>query len=540
MKRANYLLLAAAAMLGACGDAQQTEAERPAQFIASVGQVSVETAAPANANYYAAARFLEQASWGPSPSSIADVQRLGQAAWLDQQLLMRPSLPNAPGFVIDYEFQNRAAEDLAHGWGKLRFVDNALGAQDQLRQRMSWALYGFIVANGNAYGRVEYMNTLQTHALGSFKDLLRAVTLSPVMGVFLNNDQNQADRPNENYARELMQLFSVGLVRLNLDGSTQRDATGKPIETYSQQDVMGATKALSGWNKVWQENLPSTNWGNFGVPMRPNQWQDVHSKEQKRVLGKVIPAGQTIEADLESLLDILVTHPNTAPFVSRRLIQSLVSSNPSPQYLSRVAQVFVSSNGNLGQVVRAILLDPEARAGDNPAQQIRTMGKIKEPVLHSLNVYRAMGCTSAIIDRHNPNSPTLPGRQEPYNAPSVFGYHSPNHKAPESLTPAPEQKLLDLNVFNSRAGSLDWQMERPQAFLDAGCELDLFRQAAMASDERLLQLVNERFFKGAMPQPLREGAKNLFSQALNNETTDRKIGRLLGVLISTPTYGVVK
>lgn len=540
MKPYRYLLLASAAFLAACGDSQQADSGRPALFLASEGQVTVKDATPANASYYAAARFLEQASWGPSPAAVAEVQRLGYAGWIDKQLLVPPSLSQAPNFVIDYEDQNRAASDLAHGWQRTRFMDMAIGGQDQLRQRMAWALYSFIVANGNAYGRVEYMNTLQKHALGSYKDLLRAVTLSPVMGTFLNNDQNQADRPNENYARELLQLFSVGLVRLNKDGSIQRDANGKPLETYTQPDVIAATKALSGWDKDWRENLPQTNWGNFGMPMKPRGWKEAHNFDEKRLLGRVIPAGQTIEADLESLLDILVTHPNTAPFVSRRLIQSLVTSNPSPQYLSRVSQVFVNSKGDLGQVARAILMDTEARAGDNPAKQIPTVGKIKEPLLHTANVLRAMGCTSAVMDKNNPNNPFLPGRQRPFDAPSVFGYHSPDHKAPESLTPAPEQKLLDGDAFNSRSGSLGWQMENPQTFIDAGCELELFRQAALTSDDKLLQLVNERFFKGAMPQPLREGAKNLFARALQYDSTDRKISNLLGTLLTTPTYGVVK
>ena len=540
MKSASFLLFAAAGLLSACGDSQQADVSRPALFIASEGQVSVKDATPANASYYAAARFLEQASWGPSPSSVAELQRLGYAAWIDQQLLKPATLLKAPAYVVDYEDQNRAASDLAHGWSRLRFMDNALGGQDQLRQRMSWALYGFIVANGNAYGTVEYMNTLQKHSLGSFKDVLRAVTLSPVMGSFLNNDQNQADRPNENYARELMQLFSVGLVKLNMDGSIQREANGKPLETYTQQDVIGATKALSGWDKDWRENLPRTNWGNFGMPMKPRGWKEAHNFEQKRVLGTVIPAGQSIEADLESILNILTNHPNTAPFVSRRLIQSLVSSNPSPAYLSRVSEVFVSSKGNLGQVVRAILMDPEARMGDNPAQPLKNVGKIKEPILFNTNLLRALGCTSAVVDKNSINNPFLPAQQNIYNAPSVFGYHSPDHKAPESLTPAPEQKLLNTNAFNNRAGSLSWQMENPQTLLDAGCDLAEFRQAANTSDEKLLQLVNVRFFKGAMPQPLREGAKNLFSQTLNNEPVDRKIGQLLGVMTSTPTYGVVK
>lgn len=535
-----FCVLSSVALLTACGDSQQAENQGPAVFLASSGQVTARDATPMNANYFAAARFLEQASWGPSPQSVAEVQRLGYSAWIDRQLAL-PFFPlKAPNFVVDYDDQNRAEADLAHGWGHMRFVDMALGGQDQLRQRVSWALYGFVVANGNAYATVEYMNTLQKSALGSYKDLLKAVTLSPVMGVFLNNDQNRADRPNENYARELMQLFSIGLVRLNMDGSIQRNSNGKPLETYNQQDVVGATRALTGWEKDWRENLPKSNWGNFGMPMKPSGWKESHDPKEKRLLGSVIPAGQTPEADLESVLNILMAHPNTAPFVSRRLIQSLVTSNPSPQYLSRISQVFVGSNGNLGQVVRAILLDPEARAGDNPANQIKTVGKIKEPLLMSMNVFRALGCTSAVIDRNNPNSPQMFGNQAIYNAPSVFGYFSPNHKAPESLTPAPEQKLLTANAFNGLAGTLGWTIQNPQIFLDAGCDLELFRQAAMTSDEHLLQLINARFFKGAMPQPLREGAKNLFSQVMNNETQDQKIAQLISILITTPTYGVVK
>jgi uncharacterized protein (DUF1800 family) len=446
----------------------------------------------------------------------------------------------APSYVIDYDEQNRAASDLAHGWSQLRFVDMALGGQDQLRQRMSWALYGFIVANGNPYATVEYMNTLHQTALGSYKDTLKAVTLSPVMGTFLNNDQNQANRPNENFARELMQLFSVGLVKLNQDGSIQRNSRGNPLETYNQQDVVAATKALTGWDKDWRENLPKSNWGNFGMPMKTRGWKESHDFSEKRLLGSVIPAGQSPEADLDSLLDILMAHPNMAPFVSRRLIQSLVTSNPSPQYLARVSQVFTKSNGHLGQVARAILLDPEARAGDNPTNQNKTVGKIKEPLLVSINVFRALGCTSSIIGSKNPNNPIMFGNQAIYNAPTVFGYFSPDHKAPESLIPAPEQTLLTSNSFNGVAGSLTWQLDNPEPFLNAGCDLALFREAAKTSDEHLLQLVNMRFFKGAMPQPLREGAKNLFSQVLNTQSPDQKVGQLISILITTPTYGVVK
>ena len=537
MKKSMVLALLVA-LLAACGDSNK-QAMAPS-FVASEGQVLVTDSKPKNANFYAASRLLEQASWGPNTASVAEVQRLGAAAWIDRQLALPASILRAPNYVIDYSEDNQAARDLAYGWIQLRFMDLALGGEDQLRQRMALALYNFIVANGNPYGRVEYMNTIQRNALGSFSDLIKAVSLSPIMGTFLNNDQNVANSPNENYARELMQLFTVGLVLLNQDGTIQRDASGKPLETYNQQDVIEATKALSGWETAREQNLPQQNWGNFGVPMRPKSWNGAHSFEQKKVLGKIIPAGQSIEKDLDSLIAILVSHPNTAPFISRRLIQSLVTSNPSPEYMTRVSKVFVSSGGNLGQVAKAILLDPEARAGDSPTNQKPTVGKIKEPLLHHINLLRGMNCTAAVLDRNNRNSPFLNGEQRIFDSPSVFGYFPPDHKAPESLTPAPEQKLLNNRAFRDRAGGLNWSLDQTSNFTNAGCDIDLFVKASERSGEELVQLISVRYFKGAMPATLREGALNLLGSALLNEPHLRKVAMLLETLTTTPTFGVIK
>ena len=525
-------------MLTSCGDSSK-QAQAPS-FVASEGQVLVSDPVPKNANFYAASRFLEQASWGPNTASVADVQRSGQTAWIDRQLALPASILRAPNYVIDFSDENQAARDLAHGWIQLRFMDLAMGGEDQLRQRMTWALFNFIVANGNPYGRVEYMNTLQKNALGSFSDLIKGISLSPIMGTFLNNDQNEANRPNENYARELMQLFTVGLVLLNQDGTLQRDASGKPLETYTQQDVIEATKALSGWQPAWEANLPQQNWGNFGVPMRPKSWSGAHSAEQKKVLGKIIPAGQGIEKDLDSLIAILVNHPNTAPFVARRLIQSLVTSNPSPEYMTRVSKVFVSSGGNLGQVAKAILLDPEARTGDSPLNQKPIVGKIKEPLLHFTNMLRGLGCTSTVMSRQGDGKIISVGTQKVYSAPNVFGYFAPNHKAPESLTPAPEQKLLRSDEVRRRIGALNYEMEVLSNFTNAGCEIDLFVKAVEKSDETLIALLSERFFKGAMPATIRLGAKNLLANELASQNSVQKFARLLEVLISTPTFGVVK
>ena len=490
-------------------------------FLPADGQVTLVTATPTSVNAYAAARFLEQASWGPTPASVVEVQRLGMEGWLDQQLAMKSSDLNPPNYVIDYEMNNRAAQELAFSWLRARFNDVGLGGADQLRQRMAWALYNFIVLgqNGQALGQLEYYNMMQRQALGPFADLIRAVTLNPSMGAFLNNNENTAGRPNENYARELMQLFTVGLTKLGADGSILRDAQGRSLETYTQADVIMATKALSGWQNDWKET-PKSDSENARVPMKPRSNADAHDTTQKVLLGKTIPAGQTIQKDLESVIGILAGHPNTAPFVVKRLIQSLVSSDPSPEYIARVGYVFVQSGGHLGKVAKAILTDPEARAGDDPKNQLPRIGKIKEPILFQMSFLRALGCKSAVVNRNNPNN-LFDSQQEPYKALSVFGYFAPNHKAPESLTPAPEQKLLTADEFNQRAGNFSWQAGVPINFSNAGCELDLFVQAATNSDEELIALISERFFKGAMPPSLMAGARNLLKTTLaNNKFTN--------------------
>ena len=530
-----------ACLLTACGGSSNDSTTK-ASFVPADGQVSVVTGKPTSVNAFAAARFLEQASWGATPATVAEVQRLGIEAWIDQQLGLRASVLNAPNYVIDYDDNNRAARDLAWQWSDKSLYDLPLSSQDQLRQRTTWALYNFIVfgQNGFALDRIEYFNAIQANSLGSFKELLRVVTLNPAMGSFLNNNENLAKSPNENYARELMQLFSVGLVKLGQDGSILRDSKGKPIETYSQDDVIMATKALSGWEHSWEKGLPRTNGSNLKVPMRMRTWSGAHDTTEKTVMGVKIPAGQNAEKDLDSLLDILTKHPNAAPFVSRRLIQSLVSSDPSPEYLSRISQVFTTSNGNLSKVVKAILLDPEARAGDDPTKQIARVGKIKEPLLHFTNMMRGLGCTSTVMSRQGEGKIISVWTQRIYAAPNVFGYFAPNHKAPESLTPAPEQKLLRSDEVRRRIGAVSYEMEVLSNFTNAGCEIDLFVKAVEKSDEALITLISERFFKGAMPATLRLGAKNLLANELATQNSVQKFGRLLEVMISTPTFGVVK
>lgn len=525
------------AALAGCGSERSAE---PGPRVNVDGQVSA--LAPSATSYYQAARLLEQASWGPTPSAIAEVRQLGVAGWIERQLTLPPTTYNAPQFVINYDENNQAQQQQAQGWLRARFYDAALGGEDQLRQRVAWALFNFLALGGGppAYAKFEYRMLLQRQALGTYKDLLREVTLNPAMGQFLNNNENEASRPNENYARELMQLFSVGLVMLNADGSTLRDARGAPVETYNQEDVKAATRALSGWGYDWVQGLPNSNFGNFGRPMVPKTHQGAHDTGAKLLMGRGIPAGQSARADLESLLDILVDHPNTAPFVARRLIQSMVASDPSPAYLGRVAAVFTQTRGDLKAVVRAVLLDPEARAGDNPALRDPRIGKIKEPVLAQTIWLRGMGCRSVVMDPNNPLWPIY-ANQSPSETPSVFGYFSPNHRTAETLKLAPEEKLLAGSVFASRFNGLHYELSSGNTFRGAGCEIDLIEATVAQGEEALIDFVAQRFLRGTMPPPLRLTLRNLWrSSALSHEPPILKFARMTGVALSSPYAGVVR
>jgi uncharacterized protein (DUF1800 family) len=535
IKCATYLL--SACLLLSCGD--QTTVNSVAKsdvFSNSDGQVTPISDTPSSLGFYAASRFLDQASWGPTTQSVSEVRRLGYAAWIDKQLSLPATLTNPPNYVIDYTPNDGVTDRRAYDWVPVRFFEMTAIGQDQLRQRVSWAIYNFMpAAQGSAINRPSYFDFIQQNSLSTFDQLLKAITLSPAMGFFLNNQDNTASVPNENFAREVMQLFTVGLVQLNMDGSIKRDASGVPLQTYTQTDVMEATKALSGWGNNYNKNLPKTNGCNCQVPMIPKDASQ-HNSNTKKVLGTTIPANQTTQQDLDSFIKILVNHPNTAPFVSKRLIQNLVTSDPSPEYISRIAKVFVDSKTDLSQVVKAILLDTEARAGDNPSAQTARVGKIKEPVLIRTTLMRGLSCKATIMSKNN-STQADNASQDPINAPTVFGYVSPDYKAPVSLTNLPEQSLMNLSALNNRNSlGYNFTMDNLQ---NAGCDIAPFLTAVQSSNADLIQLFSERFFRGRMPTALSNGVNALLNNDLASETAFNKVFYLLGLLISSSTFGVV-
>jgi len=570
MKSYRFPAFLFAVLLAACSE--QVNTPEKASFLPASGQVNLTAAVPSDIRTYAAARFLEQASWGPNDSAIAEVKRLGFAAWIDRQLLMPKTLIDGKDIInIDDTNLLMGEEGSRYGNFNVFATSNAyVAAPDQLRLRITNALSNFIVVSQrkvNIFGMVEWFNTLQTHALGNYEALILAVVKNPSMGNFLDNSQNRKAGAcnscflNENFGRELMQLFSVGVYRLNRDGSMMRAPSGAPIETYAQSDVTNITRALTGWefdngHIVYKANrLPNanhSNWAGFEKPMIV-RWQDGHDSGAKTFLGQTIPAGQSAEQDAASVAKILTNHPNTGPFVVVRLIQSLVSSDPSPQYVERVVSVWENNGkgvrGDLGAVVKAILLDPEARAGDDASLLERRVGRIKEPLQQAIGTMRALGCKKVLTYPYNDWDPYGVRNQRPFDAPSVFSFFSPDHRAPGSGVLAPEQKLLDSKEFRERFGGLSSvyagdtkrKILPGDQFKKAGCDFESLELAWKQSPDKFVTLVGERFFKGGMSPLIRDAAFSLINEVNSqNWPAGEKAAIVLTFLLTTPGYGVIR
>ncbi len=461
---------------------------------AATGQAVVALApAPFPQVWLAGARFLDQSSFGPNPASLARVQQLGIQAYLDEQF----SLPENP---IPVPSDN--------SMGPLRnwMLYHYSSAPDQLRQRVAYALSQIIVTSGNklvyADEVLPWLRLLDQHAFGNYRTLLREVAVSPSMGKYLDLANSLkpglAGGANENFAREVMQLFTIGIWRLNPDGTQQLDAGGNPIPTYDQTTVQQAALALTGWTYATAPGATprAVNWEYFGAPMEPRPAN--HDASAKSVLGQSIPAGQTVDQDLDSLLDILVRHPNAAPFVSVRLIRALVTSNPTPGYVRRVATVF-SDNGNgvrgdLHAVVQAILLDPEARDDAPPPD----FGRVKEPILQTCGLLRAL------------NGQFTAGQQVTYlydymaqsilTPPSVFGWYSPLYHVPRSPLFGPEFQIYSPTEAALRGNFLFSAINYPAS--DMVVDLSPF-QPYGNDMPGLVEAANQVLLHGRMPAAMK-------------------------------------
>ncbi|WP_137940268.1 DUF1800 domain-containing protein [Chitinivorax sp. B] len=392
-----------------------------------------------------ASRFLAQASFGPKPGDIEALAPQGYARWLETQFAMAPS--SAHQLYVDQQLAvgNKLSSNMVYE----SFWKQAAGTNDQLRQRMAFALSEiFVISLDGApseypRGVADYLDVLGKHAFGNYRDLLEAVSLNPMMGLYLSHLRNRKEDPargrvpDENYAREVMQLFSIGLNELNPDG-TPKLVNGKPVETYTNDDVSGLARVFTGWSWGGPDQSDNRFYGSDKDPNRdvlPMQnYAKFHSSSEKRFLGTVIPAGTGGKESLQIALDRLFNHPNTAPFISRQLIQRLVTSNPSPAYVQRVATAFTNNGqgvrGDMKSVIRVILLDSEAR--DMNQLNSPSAGKLREPVVRLANWMRAFAKPS-VSGRYligNTDSTTYSLGQTPMRSPSVFNFFRPGYVPP--------------------------------------------------------------------------------------------------------------
>ncbi|MCX7272589.1 MAG: DUF1800 family protein [Burkholderiales bacterium] len=543
-----------AGLLAACGAQSSSDPAIPAPS-ASSGQVAASGGASA-VTQYAASRFAEQASFGAKPALVAEIRQKGFEQWIDEQFLL-------PASTIDPTPLLGFVEPIPQGdWLRYRaaFPDIAIGAADQLRTRVSWALSQFLVVSDrkvDIVGALYWINFLQRQSLGNYSDLLYQLSIHPAMGIYLDNNQNRPKSaecpncaPNENFARELMQLFALGVVRLNADGTPQRDGRGAFIETYKQKDVEELARVLTGWTiDPVPASRPNRNYANWARPMVPSTWPPERDSAVKLVLGRSFPAGQSQARDLADAVALLMSHPNIAPFVSTRLIQHLVKSNPSPAYVGRVAARFRDNGqgvaGDMKAVVKAVLLDTEARAGDRPGGGRADDGKLREPFLHLTAVWRGLGCTRVPTLSYGPN---LPQGQMPIGAESVFSFYAPTDRAPGSNLLAPEQKIVNASEFRSRLNltyGMRWDNGLPQpsltAMLSAGCGVDTLAQAYAASPAAFLAQLAERFFRGTMPPTLRNDIEQLIRQPQwDVNLPEEGALRMLDYALTSPYFGAMK
>ncbi|MFG6446665.1 DUF1800 family protein [Roseateles sp. BYS180W] len=461
-----WLALCLAGLLSACGGgggggspaataAPQAPVPTPAPPAASAPVLVDDGSSAKPATREQAYRFLMQASFGPTPADIDRVMALGYAAWIDEQWAAPQSSHVANWDAADAQLKQQNSQE--HG-GVLDVVGSfykvAVTGPDQLRQRVAYGLSQiFVVSTANdsvsfeSRNAAAYLDLLATHAGGSYRALLEGVALSPAMGMYLSHIRNQKEdyalgrSPDENFAREVMQLFTIGMVQLQSDG-TPLLVNQQTQPTFTAQDITDLAKVFTGWSWSAPQTTEGWFWGwcpEFCMAGRETQpmqaYAQYHSTSEKRFLGVTIEA-QTSPNPLRSLsvaLDTLAAHPNVAPFLARQLIQRMVKSHPSPAYVGRVAQA-LGPQGDLKSMVKAVLLDPEAR--DMRQAALPESGKLQEPVLRMAHALRTLGASSDsgqwLVGLTDDPSQEL--GQTPLRAPAVFNFYRPGFVAPGTLT----------------------------------------------------------------------------------------------------------
>ena len=471
-------------------------------------------------------RLADQASFGPTEALVASIRAQGVSAWVTAQMGLAGSRYTSGGGGEVHQFTTANADfcdtrgsNCWRDWSSTQplvwdFYRNAVGQGDQLRQRVAFALQQIVVVNNlevsGTYGFRNYYNSLLENAFGNYRQVLKKVALSPLMGDFLNNVNNDKAAPNENFARELLQLFSIGTCELNPDGTLK---AGVCSSTYTNDVVRAYAYAMTGWTypvggaTSWGCWPAGTNCRYYGGDMVPVA--GLHDTAQRNLLaGITVTAGLTAPAALDKVLDSLMAHPNIAPFIGKQLIQHLVSSNPSPAYVGRVSAAFASGKfqtfgsgvpGDLAATVAAVLLDSEAR-GDTA---LRSAGKLREPVQMFAGVLRALNGNTdgdALSWWWGDNL-----REHVFRPPSVFNFYPPDYPVAGTPLVGPTFGIHSANAALERLNYLtyllDWGGSAPSASVPGavGTKVDLSAFLTDAADATKLV---DRLSLLALGQPL--------------------------------------
>lgn len=535
-------------MLSACGGGSSDGAG------AGTGGGTVTPPPPPPVSQADAFRFLNQATFGATEAEAERLRTLGLEGWIDQQIAEPVSLqlPHVREVATD----NPLLGFLHQGDRIDIWFRNSVNGPDQLRQRVAFALSQIMVVSQQGvlviapWSLADYYDTLAVHAFGNFRELMEAVTLHPAMGTYLSMRGNRRPdperniRPDENFARELMQLFTIGLVELEPDGTVRTDLAGQPVPTYDQAVVEGFAHVFTGWNlaglRDYEVAFPTID--NQTRPME--HYPEFHDTGAKQLLnGVVLPAGQSGEQDLADALDNIFEHPNVGPFIARALIQRLVTSNPSPGYIRRVAEAFDDNGsgvrGDLAAVIRAILLDSEAR----PAVPSDTTGKLKEPLLRVTQLWRAYEGASA-SGRFPMEFSSIMFGQGPLQSPSVFNFFSPDYAPPGEIATrglvAPElqiatefQNTFITNIMASYTfvqNSANPELEPDQVAIDITEELGL------ADDiDALIDRATDKLLGGEISPTLRTEIAGMLQRIPASEPVAR-VAETLYFIVTSPEY----
>ncbi|MCG8673085.1 MAG: DUF1800 domain-containing protein [Pseudomonadales bacterium] len=549
--RFSLLLLALMSTLGCSGGGSGSDSGSDS---GNDNSSNVGVTQPSDEQRATASRFLSQASLGGNMAMIDEVARIGMEGWIDAQMQLAPTyhLPQVDALIETYDGNEDFDEFM---FRRYIWWHNAMTARDQLRHRVALALSEIFVISDRVDELEDptstsgFFDVLLTHAFGSYEDLLLDVSLHPAMGIYLSHVNNrkaipeQGIFPDENYAREVMQLFSIGLYELNEDGTRKLDGNSRLIPTYGNQEITEMAKVFTGLSYGSDDAFFGNIEPEFFEPMQ--MFESYHDVGEKRLLnGYVIPTGQSGLQDIRDAISHLSDHPNTGPFIARRLIQRLVTSNPSPDYIQRVAQVFANNGngerGDLGAVIKAILMDVDAiDIQDDP-------GRLQAPMLRFLHAMRGVGLKNARNRFYSEGFELqIHTKQHPLSAPSVFNFYlpdyQPNGEISNAQLVAPEFQIsTDTTVIGliNLMRLLTFEDEPFESFEPNGeITLDLDDEVELAEDPvALVDHCNLVFAHNSFS----ESYKNTMLTAINS-LDDREERARMAIFLSliSPEYAVI-